>query len=950
MRSMKKLKSYLALGLAVLITSTEVLTAQAMPITDTVPTVVETQGQIGVEETNVSESSVESQKTDEESVAQEESEPEGAEVEEPISVEESKEETSYVETMSEEVTVEDASDEESISEEILVENASGVETLETDSEKDSLMEETEIEEITEEETTEEIVEEEIAVFSLELEENQYINYATAWKYLDNDTDPASSDNRTSWTLGDFDDSTWKTSEGLEAKFGAKNGEVADMGNNSIPSVLLNQYNAEGKNVKTFFFRTSFELAEIPANVKLVGTLKYDDAAIVYINGEKIAAYDEPTNGFSANLEYGGSNAGSPKEVTFKVSPDCLKIGSNIVAVEIHQGREASSDVYFEMSSLSLEEYVVLSEETALTQKAIALSVGADETSRNITWYADLETAGTVQYAVKSDEDFPTEYIEVQATAIETEDEGFYSNQATLANLAYDTEYVYRLVNGETVSEVYSFKTGDVDSFSFLLAGDPQIGSGNLQTGIDGWENTLNVATEKFPEVDFLLSAGDQVNTASNEEQYAGYLEHDVLKTLPMATVIGNHDSGSAAYSQHFNTPNETVYGATAAGVDYWYVYNNTLFMHMNSNNMSAAEHKSFMEQAIAANPDVAWKVVSFHHSIFTVASHAYDKDILARREQYVPIFEELDIDVVLMGHDHVYARTYMMDGFTPIVTEEVENSVTNPEGILYITANSASGSKFYNIKNEVFEYSAVQSQEKVPNISYAEVTENSFKITTYRTNDMSVVDTFEIIHEEKSADIEQPDVPSKGEISSDATNNSSTQNNNQTTQSNKQSTKQTVVLEEPTALSGVLGNGMIYQTIALNEKSRLQAKLLQKYHGQKTYVMLHAGNGIGFSIDATQLGTVSQDIDLQTVVEKYPQFAEGFDTIKVSPVTEVALPFKMAVHVNVGVENIGKVAYIFQKNLATGIYELLVAMSVNEIGNVAVETEAYSDIMILVKK
>ena len=94
------------------------------------------------------------------------------------------------------------------------------------------------------------------------------------------------------------------------------------------------------------------------------------------------------------------------------------------------------------------------------------------------------------------------------------------------------------------------------------------------------------------------------------------------------------------------------------------MYDNTLFMVINSNNRSTAEHKEFMESAIAQNPDVRWKTVVFHHSVYSTASHVNDGDIIERREELPPVMSELGIDVVLMGHDHVYTRTYMMNAST----------------------------------------------------------------------------------------------------------------------------------------------------------------------------------------------------------------------------------------------------------------------------------------------
>ena len=393
---------------------------------------------------------------------------------------------------------------------------------------------------------------------------------------------------------------------------------------------------------------------------------------------------------------------------------------------------------------------------------VLLSVGANNTQMNATWYAAQEGAGYVLVAKQSqlvNGAMPENAAKFDATSTPANESGKWSNQATITGLEPGTVYAYQLVNGEEKSDVATFTTATNGAFSFAFAGDPQIGaSGNADSDTQGWDKTLGIIADstQFDGVDFLLSAGDQVNTASNEDQYNGYLDHDELLSLPVATVVGNHDSSSNAYDQHFNVPNESQLGVTNAGGDYWFVYNNTLFLALNSNSMSTAEHKAFMEQAIAEAGDVDWKVVTFHHSVYSVASHAVDGDILQRREALVPVFEDLDIDVVLMGHDHVYVRTYMMDGLTPITESDkytdqdgngIPESVTNPDGILYVTANSASGSKFYTIQSTKYEYSAVQNQERVPNVSRVDVSEDAFTITTYRTSDMSVVDTFTINRE-----------------------------------------------------------------------------------------------------------------------------------------------------------------------------------------------------------
>lgn len=454
------------------------------------------------------------------------------------------------------------------------------------------------------------------------------------------------------------------------------------------------------------------------------------------------------------MSYGGSNASNPKEgvisLTKEQLKDVIKTGQNTIAVELHQGRASSSDIYFEFNNLQVD---YGQEETTVEQKALNLTIGEDETKMNLTWYANTNTSGTVQLAKAGamiNGEFPSQFTTVEATNNQANDKEFYYNQATLANLEENTKYVYRVVNGDQVSKIYDFTTKDFDgSYNFIFAGDPQIGaSGSASKDTEGWDKTLSDSINKF-NPNFILSAGDQVNTASDENQYSGYLDHEELTSVPQATTIGNHDSSSNAYTQHFNLPNETAKGETAAGTDYWYVYNNTLFMNINTNNTSTAEHKAFMKEAIKENQDVRWKVVVFHHSVYSVASHSVESSILKRREELTPVFDDLGIDVVLMGHDHVYVRSNMMKGMK--VSQETKDltSVTDPEGILYLTANSASGSKYYDIKTNIStDFVAKMDQSKQRSISNIEVSENSFKVTTYlynsNDNQWSTLDEFTI--------------------------------------------------------------------------------------------------------------------------------------------------------------------------------------------------------------
>lgn len=404
------------------------------------------------------------------------------------------------------------------------------------------------------------------------------------------------------------------------------------------------------------------------------------------------------------------------------------------------------------------------------QTDVSLMVGADETQMNVTWYSDAAGTGIVKLAKQAElvnGAMPENARTFTATGNESQKLNYYSYQTTMDNLEPNTTYAYQLVNTGVESDIYTFTTDGSNEFSFVFVGDPQIGASGgssadaVANDTKSWHKTLDIVedNEIFSDAAFMLSAGDQVNTANSEHEYTGFLGHDLMTQLPLAPVIGNHDTRSNAYDQHFNVPNESAYGKTAAGGDYSFVYNNALFLVINTNSASVAEHMDFVKSAIAANPDVDWKIVTFHHSVYTVASHSTEESIIGLRNTIAPLMKELGIDVVLMGHDHVYCRTYIMDGLNPITDparyDNAEfSSVTDPEGPLYVTANSGSGSKHYNIKSMDFPYSAVQNQEKVANVSKVSISEDQFNITTYRTTDMSVVDTFTINH--SGGDIEAP--------------------------------------------------------------------------------------------------------------------------------------------------------------------------------------------------
>jgi hypothetical protein len=83
-------------------------------------------------------------------------------------------------------------------------------------------------------------------------------------------------------------------------------------------------------------------------------------------------------------------------------------------------------------------------------------------------------------------------------------------------------------------------------------------------------------------------------------------------------------------------------------------------------------------------------------------------------------------------------------------------------------------------------------------------------------------------------------------------------------------------------------------------------------------------------------------------MNKVTGFAEGFTTFQLTPYEDSKLPYSVGIHMNLGTEYTGKTAYVFERNLDTNAYERKSIVTVNEIGNVMLDTNEMSDVMVLI--
>lgn len=375
---------------------------------------------------------------------------------------------------------------------------------------------------------------------------------------------------------------------------------------------------------------------------------------------------------------------------------------------------------------------------------VVLGVGADEAERRLAWLSADPAARCVEYADPAGSARMVEAYDSGAAVVD----GLTWFHAALPGLEAGTAYSYRVGNcAGAWAEPEDFAVPEEGPFSFLLLGDPQVfaSSGGTDPAA-GWATTLERATSAVPDAAFLATAGDHVNSTNLSGQVDEWdllLRPPELRRYAVAPVIGNHDEADGTgllYGQHLARPNEDPAGATVPGSgDYWFTHDSALFMSLNTNSPDIAAHEDFLRRVLAANPDTSWTIVLLHHAPYSAVVDADDDNVARVRADLTPILSELGIDLVLGGHDHSYTRSLLVDG-TGVVAGSEGPALTAREGqVLYITANSASGGKYYE-PDPTLPWVAVANQEEVPNWTHVRVGDRSITVTTRRTTDGSVVD------------------------------------------------------------------------------------------------------------------------------------------------------------------------------------------------------------------
>lgn len=412
--------------------------------------------------------------------------------------------------------------------------------------------------------------------------------------------------------------------------------------------------------------------------------------------------------------------------------------------------------------------VVASASVAGEVSRVSVTINGDSaTSRGFCWYTD-ETAGTdVQVAVIGDDLTKAEIVSgVSHKAMDK-----YVHKVVVDTLKPNTKYQYRVGDSKTGvwSDVGYFTTPSKakDEANFIVYADVQASN---EENFQRAAKVLQSAVNTMPNYEFAIGLGDFVNDCTNEE-WDSYFRNFAFMNMntTIVPVAGNHE-GNLQWFKFNNMFNIGAVedSATITGCYYSFDWGDAHFAVLNTNDMypmSASQINWLKNDMNASNAQ--WKIVLMHRALYSAGKNINKPDTVIMRNLLLPVIDELGIDVVFAGHDHMYMRTEPVKGekvqtaqtVTEIWNGESTTFAVNPDGTTHILPSTA-GTKRYGVNEDamppILESSAIaRNTEDGGVFATVSLDSNHFVYKAYmvddETGEKTLIDTYAIKKTDREA-------------------------------------------------------------------------------------------------------------------------------------------------------------------------------------------------------
>ena len=400
--------------------------------------------------------------------------------------------------------------------------------------------------------------------------------------------------------------------------------------------------------------------------------------------------------------------------------------------------------------------------------SLTIQIGRNERERSFVWLQDVADRGahldlTTAAAFKRDGGFAAESTRrYEAAVAPARLRGtFASCRVTISDLPPD-EYVYRVgCDACEDEESYRFtvREGLDQRQTFFLISDLHFNA--YQRKPDSrdpqglgkraeYARLLETAAAFGERPDFFLSIGDNVSVCNMPArfypdpevysklraaeyafaEYREFLSSVAMKSIPFATVMGNHDSEFLDEPEDLGDitsallamPNDDGYAGHYEGAsagDFFFTSGKLLVVGINAmvnsrTNCKGCQkevHRDFIARAVAAHPEASFRILLNHVPAYSYVAGAPVREsdgLPTETARMAAFFHELcddfGFDVVFTGHQHAFSRTYpilggRVVGAAEAITERAEDgkcrtTLVDPEGIVHYNVAAAMSHSF----------------------------------------------------------------------------------------------------------------------------------------------------------------------------------------------------------------------------------------------------------------
>jgi hypothetical protein len=295
-----------------------------------------------------------------------------------------------------------------------------------------------------------------------------------------------------------------------------------------------------------------------------------------------------------------------------------------------------------------------------TPSRILLTPTADPaTSQRISWTMPVRLKGQrVQYRVPGATAQQARATRGPATSVKFSGTAQPRYSAVLTGLVPGTTYEYRIVTPRGSTKWRTFTTANpaAPSLTIIGLGDTQVDNGGVPRA------TLRRALADAPGAQLVLQAGDVVNLPHKAAEWTDLFTAmgSAARTRNWLVSIGNHEqcvlvlkcrhNGAEAFRSYFDWPDN---GFPGQGETWFHVdYQGVRIVVLDSFGGRMVEQAAFLDKALAENPN-RWSIVLMHAPPFATRPGRSNTEV---RDLWLPIIEQRNVDLVLSGHDHSYAR------------------------------------------------------------------------------------------------------------------------------------------------------------------------------------------------------------------------------------------------------------------------------------------------------